>query len=167
MADRHGFRLTSDETAELRRIIDGRPDVLTSARGPDAVVALLPDRMAIRRVQGWQLVAWSDILRGGWDSEQQRLHWELVDGTKQEQLLAAPGRVPHAFAERVRASIAVSRQMSLGAGLGSVLLVGRRRPGSDDPIVWQAEGVGRCDLRDPRVQRQVLDLVADLKAEFE
>lgn len=167
MVDRSTFRLTSDETAELQRIIGGRLEVLTTARGQDAVVALLRDRMVIRRPQGWQLVAWSDVQRGGWNADRMSLYWELVDGTKGEARLEVPGQVPHAFAERVRASIAVSRHVTLEDGLGTVLLVGRRTPGSSDPIVWEAEGVGRCDLADPRVQTQVLDLVEDLKTEFE
>ena len=78
-----------------------------------------------------------------------------------------PGQLPQAFAERVRASIAVARHVTLEGGLGTVLLVGRRPPGSDAPIIWEAEGVGRCDLGDPRVESQVVTLVAELRAEFE
>ncbi len=166
MAD-HSARLTGDEAAELRRILGGRPHVLVAARGGSALVALLSDRMAIRTAQGWQLVAWPDIQRGGWDSENLRLHWELVDGTSDEVTLDHPGQLPHAFAERVRASIAVTRHVTLENGLGVVQLVGRRRPGSQDPVTWHAESVGRCDLGDPRVQTQVMDLVEQLRAEFE
>lgn len=167
MADRTAFQLTTIEVAELRRILGRRPDVLVAARGSDAVVGLLRDRMVIRRAHGWELIAWSDVQRGGWDAAASRLHWELVDQTTGGIELPNPGPVPHAFAERVRASIAVTRHVSLADDLGTVLLVGRRQPGSNDPISWQAEGVGRCDLGDPRVQSQVLALVADLRAEFE
>lgn len=167
MANRLGDRLSRDETAELRKILGRSPEVLVAARGPDAVVALLRDRMCVRRASGWQLVAWADIQRGGWDGEQHRLSWELIDASRSEVQLAAGDRLPQAFAERVRASIVVSRQVQLIDDLGTILVVGRRQPGSDDPITWQAEGLGRCDLNDERVQSFVLGLVAEMRAEFE
>ena len=167
MAGPPAYRLTNDEAAELRRIIGRRPDVLIAARNETDLVAVLRDRLAVRRAEGWQLMAWFDIRRGGWNGERMSLYWELVDGTTGEIRLAQPGQLPPAFAERVRASIAVSRQVKLTDDLGSVLLVGRRPPGSSAPIVWQAEGLGRCNLGDQQVQRQVMDLVAELRAEYE
>ncbi len=164
---RNPHQPTSDELAELRRILGRQPEVLISARGPKALVILLRDRMSVRREQGWQLVAWSDVQRGGWDAAGSRLYWELVDGTPGEVVLDEPGALPPAFAERVRASIAVSRHIQLDDDLGSVLLVGRRQPGSSDAISWQVEGVGRCDLGDPRVQSQVMERMDELRAEFE
>lgn len=161
------YRLTADEAAELRRIVGSRPNVLVAARTTRELVALLPDRLAIRRAEGWQVVAWVDVQRGGWNSERMALYWELVDGTKGEIRLTEPGQVPVAFAERVRASIVLSRQITLRGGLGTVLLTGRRAPGSSDPIVWQAEGIGRLDLGDPRVQSQVMTLVGELRTEYE
>lgn len=158
---------TPDELAQLRGIIGRRPDVLVAARGPEALVILLRDRMAIRRPQGWQLVAWSDILRGGWDAAGSRLYWELVDKSTGEVVLDSPGALPPAFAERVRASIVVSRSVQLEDELGTVLLVGRRQPGGSGPIAWQAEGLGRCDLGNPRVQSQVLERMEELRAEVE
>ena len=59
------FRLSADESAELQRIIGRRPDVLIAARNDKDVIALLADRMAVRRVEGWQLMAWVDVQRGG------------------------------------------------------------------------------------------------------
>ncbi|WP_341730195.1 hypothetical protein [Brooklawnia sp.] len=167
MADRAMHKLTKDEIVELRKVLGARPDVLVSARGPQAFVALLRDRLVVRREQGWQFVAWADVQRGGWDSDNRRLYWELVDGTRSEVELNQSSALPHAFAERVRASIVVSRQFQLDDDLGTVLIVGRRQPGSDDPISWQAEGLGRCDLTDPRVQSIVLGLVEDVRAEYE
>lgn len=161
------FRLTAGESAELQRILGRQPHVLLAARNDRDVIALLHDRMAVRRVEGWQLMAWVDVQRGGFDASRMSLYWELVDGTKGEIRLERPGQLPQAFAERVRASIAVSRHVTLEDGLGTVLLVGRRTPGSNDPIVWEAEGIGRCDLGDPRVESQVVTLVAELRAEFE
>lgn len=167
MADRSASRLTADESAELQRAVGGHLGVLGLARGQDVLVVLGRDRMAVRRPKGWHLVAWSDIRRGGWDSERRRLYWELVEGTLDEVALDAPGQLPHAFAERVQASIAVSRHVMLTDDLGTVLIMGRRRPGSNDPIIWQVEGVGHCDLNDPRVQSQVMDQVEELRGEFE
>lgn len=167
MADRASHKLTRDEVAALRNVLGRSPDVLVSARGPQGFVALLRDRMVVRREQGWQLIAWVDVQRGGWDSEDQRLYWQLVDGTRSEITLNQNSVLAYAFAERVRASIVVSRQIQLDDGLGTVLIVGRRQPGSDDPISWQVEGLGRCDLNDPRVQSMVLGLVEETRSEFE
>ncbi|MGB3954357.1 MAG: hypothetical protein WBL05_03595 [Brooklawnia sp.] len=161
------FRLTAAEAAELRQIVGRRPTIMVAARNDRELVAVLPDRMAVRRVEGWQLVAWVDIQRGGWNADRNGLYWELVDGTRGEIRLEHPGQVPGAFAERVRASIVMSRQVTLQGGLGTVMVTGRRAPGSNEPIVWQAEGLGRLDLGDPRVQSQVLTVVADLRAEYE
>lgn len=167
MADRPSFRLTDVEAAELRRVLGVRADVLIAARGPEAVVALLRDRMAVRRRDGWQLIAWADVQRGGWDSDTSRLYWELIDSTKDGVQLNDPGQLPHAFAERVRSSIAVTRHMTLTGDLGTVLVTGRRSPGSTDPVVWQVEPSARTDLGDPRVEDQVRRIVDDLRAEFE
>ena len=34
-------------------------------------------------------------------------------------------------------------------------------------VRWQAEGLGRCDLTDPKVQSIVLGLVEDIRTEYE
>lgn len=167
MATRSAHKLTTDETNELQQILGRRPDVLVLGRGPQGFVALLRDRMVVRHAQGWQLVAWTDIQRGGWNSDTNKLRWELVDGSRGEAILDEPAGLPHAFAERVRASIVVARQFDLDDDLGTVQVVGRRRPGSDDPISWQAEGLGRCDLTDPKVGSLVLDLVEQMRVEYE
>ncbi len=167
MADRSAYKLTKDEIAELAKVLGRRPDVLVAARGPEGFVALLRDRMVVRRRQGWQLVAWTDIQRGGWDSDNRRLYWQMTDGTRSEVELNQSSALPHAFAERVRASIVAWRQVELDDELGTVQVVGRRRPGSDEPISWQVEGLGRCDLGNPKVQSIVLGLVEEMRAEYE
>ena len=51
------FRLTADESAELQRIIGRRPDILIAARNDkDDRATARP--MAVRRVEGWQLMVW-------------------------------------------------------------------------------------------------------------
>ncbi|MGI5951831.1 MAG: hypothetical protein ACOX61_08310 [Brooklawnia sp.] len=167
MADRRLHRMTDTEADELRRIMGVRFRPLAQVRGPQALVVLLHDRMAVRQPAGWQLVAWTDIQRGGWDDDRRRLHWELTDGTQGHAELDEPGQLPHAFAERVRASIVVTRHVRLDGELGSVILSGRRTPGTNGPISWQVETAGRTDLGDQRVADQVVELVAALRAEFE
>ena len=160
-------RLTADERTELARALDRRPELLVVGRGPDGPVAILRDVLAVRRPAGWQFVAWTDIQRGGWRAEPGELFWEMVDASTGAVQLASPGALPQAFAERVRASVVVQRQLSLPGELGTVLLAGRREPGSDAAISWQAEGLGRCNLSDPAVQAHVVAAMAELRAEFD
>lgn len=167
MAHPNPNRLDSAETAELRDALGRRPDVLSVARGPDAAAVVLRDLFAVRRTGGWGLTAWIDIRAGRWDEDSRRLSWELVDATNDGVVLTEPGQLPVAFAERVQASIAVQRQAQLPGNLGSVLLVGRRQPGSDDPISWQAQGLGRTNLADPVVAAHVVILVGELRHEFD
>ena len=167
MADRRMHRMTEGEAAELRRILGERPRPLIQVRGDQSLVVLLRDRLAVRQPTGWQLIAWADVQRGGWDDARRRLYWELVDGVEGFAELDEPGQLPHAFAERVRASIVVSRQVRLNGDAGSVVLIGRRAPNTDEPVSWQVEAMGRTDLSDPRVAAEVVELVDELKAEFE
>lgn len=165
---RVSLRVTGDEKAELRQVLGRRPDIIASARQPDGrLAAALRDVLAVRREGGWQLVAWADIQRGGWDANRTALYWELVDASTGEVVLDAPGMLPQTFSERVQASIVVQRQVVLPDDLGTVHLAGRREPGSDGPISWQAEGLGRCDLNDPRVNSLVRELMAELRAELD
>ncbi|GAA2178693.1 hypothetical protein GCM10009785_02340 [Brooklawnia cerclae] len=167
MAHRNPNRLDAAETTELREALGRRPDVLVAAHGPEATAAVLHDVFAVRRPGGWNLVAWVDIRTGSWDYESRRLRWELVDGTKDDVVLTEPGQMPVTFAERVQASIAVQRQVQLPDGLGSVTLVGRRQPGSSDPISWQAQGLGRTDLGNPAIAKHVVGLIGELRREFD
>lgn len=167
MALRNTVRPTATEITELTDVVGRRPKVLVAARGADGLVVLLSDQMVVRRPGGWDVIAWTDIQRGGWDGEMGRLSWELVDRTPGEVLLEQPSGLPQAFGERVRASMVVQRHVELPDDLGSVNLTGRRTPGTDEPISWRAEAVGRCDLSDPQVQANVVELVAELRTEFE
>lgn len=159
--------LSVKDRAELTRLTDSRPDVLVVATGEQSIAVVTRSYLAVSRSGAWRAIQWMDIQRGGWDQEGQRLHWELVDGTRGEVVLNDPGDLPAAFAERVRASILAQRTVNLPKALGSVLLVARRQPGSDGEISWQAQGLGRCDLNDPQVQAAVVDATAEFRAEFE
>ena len=167
MADRSAYKLTKDEIAELAKVLGRRPDVLVAARGPEGFVALLRDRMVVRGRQRLQVVAATDIQRCGCDSDSRRRYWQLIDGARSENVLNERSALPQAFAERVRASIVAWRQVELDDELGTVQVVGRRRPGSDEPISWQVEGLGRCDLGNPKVQSIVLGLVEGMRAGYE
>ena len=80
---------------------------------------------------------------------------------------AAAESLGKTFAERVQASIVVQRQATLPDDLGTVHLAGRREPVTNGAISWQAEGLGRCDLNDPRVNTLVRELLAELQAELD
>ena len=168
MAPRSARKLTREETAALASATGvPHPRVLAISRGPESIVILMPDRLVVRRPNGWEMVAWEDIQRGGFNGDSSVLSWELTDRTRSQVVIDDPVTVPRAFDELIRSSILVARRVRLTDDLGSVVITGRRSPTGQGPISWQTEAVGRCNLADPRVQSQVLDLVAEARAEFE
>lgn len=168
MAPRSARKLTREETAALASATGvSHPRVLAVARGPEAVVVLLPDRLVVRRPNGWEMVAWEDIQRGGFDGDTSVLSWELTDQSRSQVSIDDPVRVPRAFQELIGSSILVARRVRLADDLGTVVITGRRSPTGHGPVSWQTEAMGRCNLADPRVQSQILDLVTEARAEFE
>lgn len=161
-------KLTRDETNALAAATGvKKPRILAVARGSEGVLILLPDRLVARRENGWEIVAWEDIQRGGFDGDSNTLCWELADQTKSQLVIDDPVVVPRAFQELVNSSILVSRQVRLAENLGTVMITGRRSPTGRGDIIWQTEGLGRCNLSDPRVQSQIFELVAEARSEFE
>ena len=166
MVRRHKPKLTIQEKAELTGLIGHQPQVIVVSTTANGKVAVLADYLAISDPRGWLAIRWIDIQRGGWDEPNHRLYWELVDHSRGEVELCEGFQSPVAFAERIRASIVLQRSVRLSDNRSSVLIIGRRQPGSNDPIVWQVEAMGECQLSDPDVQNQILQIVEEAKSEF-
>lgn len=159
-------RLGRDDAAQLQTLTGISSPPLVIAVGDDATVALMREYMAVRYGTGWVAMRWVDILRGGWNEERDQLYWTLNDGSQGAITLAAPGQVPAVFAERVRASIVIQRYVDLPDDAGAARVVGRRQPGTDDPISWQVEPIAGIDLSDPLVQKFIIEFTNQLKREF-
>ncbi|OYN93469.1 hypothetical protein [Enemella evansiae] len=147
-------KTTADGLAEAytqrfdRRI--ARPIVATENDGLWTV--LLPDALAVQRGDGWDFVGWHEIDRGGWNSQNSELRWELVDGRRGSVLLDNPGRVPEVFAERVAASIVVQQHLDIeGTREGAVVSARRDLGDRSAPLLWRTRrGRGTPDSAEVR-----------------
>lgn len=143
-----------------------RPRVLAWASLADGVVVGLPDRLAVRRGDAWQLVGWDEILTGGWDPVTNRLEWSTGRRTDHVEL-SEPGRLPELFQERVQASIVITHHGEISGGR-TVAVSARRNPG--DPrsalrwIVSPGDGVRP---EDPADEAEITAVVAEAKAEWD
>ena len=158
--------LSPAEWDELRAVVDHRPDVLAVGRGEGALVVAQRDILTVRQADQWQVMGWHEIQRGGWRSEDQALSWELVDGSRGSVVLSDPGQVPSVFRERVQASIVVNEQVTVPDDRGQVIIVGRRNLGTDEPLRWLVEPVGRTNLSDPWVRDFVVLQTERIRAEY-
>lgn len=160
--------LTIEEKVSLQSVLGHGTNVLVTARGPQALVVVLPEVLAVRRGGAWRLIAWETIQWGGWRQKGDALYWQLIDNTSDEVQLDRPADLPFVFAERVRASIVANREVLLDDDLGRIHLAGRRPPTQPDaPITWTVQAVGRTDLSDARVQELIVKHTRELRAEFE
>lgn len=114
-----------------------RPRVLAWAPTADGIVVGLPDALVVRADKGWTKIAWTQIVRGGWDSTSSAFTWTLSDGQRGGVAVDEPGRLPELFRERVTASIIVNQPLEDRA-LRGVTVVARRNPAApQDEWDWQ------------------------------
>lgn len=133
-------RATAEGLGEAYRARFGRPvGRPITATGNDGLwIVVLPDALAEQRADGWRFVGWHEIDRGGWNSQNSELTWELVDGRRGSVLLDDPGRVPEVFAERVAASIVVQQHVEIdGTREGAVISARRDLGDRSAPLLWR------------------------------
>jgi hypothetical protein len=104
---------------------------------------------------GWTVLPWERIDRAAWDREGDRLEVIEVAEFGQPQprhlhRIDEPGRLLELLHERVSASVLITRHVPVEGSRG-LRIVGRRAPGTDDPIVWSALLDDTLDPRDPSV----------------
>jgi len=104
---------------------------------------------------GWTVLPWERIDRAAWDREGERLEVIEVAEFGQPQprhlhRIDEPGRLLELLHERVSASVLITRHVPVEGSRG-LRIVGRRAPGTDDPIVWSALLDDTLDPRDPSV----------------
>jgi hypothetical protein len=103
------------------------------------------------------VLPWERIDRAAWDREGDRLEVVEVAEFGQPQprhlhQIDEPGRLLELLHERVTASVLITRHVPVEGSRG-LRIVGRRSPGTDDPIVWSALLDDTLDPQEPRVLR--------------
>jgi hypothetical protein len=104
---------------------------------------------------GWAVLPWQRVERAGWDRDAEQLEvFEVADFGEQQprhvRTISDPGRLLELVHERVTASVVLTRHQPV-AGSKGLRIVGRRAPGTDEPITWSALLDDTLDPADPRV----------------
>jgi hypothetical protein len=104
---------------------------------------------------GWTVLPWERVDRAAWDRDTERL--EVIEVAefgqpqpRHEHQISEPGRLLELVHERVTASVVITRHVPVEGSRG-LRIVGRRAPGTDDPVVWSALLDDALDPGDPRV----------------
>jgi hypothetical protein len=118
---------------------------------------------------GWTALPWECVERAGWDRDAEQLEvFEVADfGETQPRhvrTISDPGRLLELVHERVTASVVVTRHQPV-AGSKGLRIVGRRAPGTDEPIIWSALLDDSLDPREPRVVEALERGLASARAE--
>lgn len=125
------------------KLLVGRGRVLASGRSAEGQVAGLVDRLVYVQDGVPRQLPWHEVDRGHWDDEQKILSWTDVDGVPGRLALSETGRVPDLFNERVDASIACVRTITLGTGRSAVISARRNLADTTAPLIWRvAPGEG-------------------------
>ncbi|MGC3993099.1 MAG: hypothetical protein QM779_03045 [Propionicimonas sp.] len=160
------FGRTTIDDPDLRQLT-GRRRVLASGRSPVGQVLGLADALMFAGPDGTRELPWHEIATGGWTRETNTLRWTTVDGEQGELELVETGLLPDLFNERVTASIAVVRTVSL-AGAGSAVITARRNLGDDAAaLVWSATPGRGTTPEQVAADPVVGDELARLRAEYD
>ncbi len=114
-------------------------------------------------------VPWEAVAKAEWDTDEETLRVVEVAPWGEQQpthirRLSDAQRLLDLVRERVTASIVVQRQATVARHRG-VRVVGRRAPGSHDPIAWWVEYDDGVDPADPAVRRLVGEVLAAARAD--
>ena len=144
----------------------GRPArILAWASGPDGYVVGSPAALSWGE-QEWRHVGWHEIERGGWNAETAKLSWSQYGGRRGSVGLDKPGRLPELFRERVAASIAVERFVSIQGDRG-VIVTARRDLGRDGEISWHSTLTRGLTWQTDGVRTVADEAMTRLRTEFD
>lgn len=108
---------------------------------------------------GWTVLPWERVDRAGWDRDAETLEvFEVAEfgqvQPRHVRRIGDPGRLLELVHERVTASVVITRHVPVDGSHG-LRVVGRRAPGSDDPVTWTALLDTTLDPDDSRVRDAV------------
>lgn len=131
--------LPDDLASKVSGFLGQRPRVLAWGRTEDGGLVGLRDRLL--RVFGDEVVelGWHDILRGGWDGENQSMRWvQMSTGETTRVELVEPGSFPEVFKERVEATFLF--QTAIHPKPGKTITISARRNLMDEGarVLWTA-----------------------------
>ncbi|MDO4784670.1 MAG: hypothetical protein Q3997_06255 [Propionibacteriaceae bacterium] len=150
---------------DLARAAGGPVRVLASAQGPDTTVVGLAHAFAYRSGDGWRLVGYHELNRGGWQATDGVFWWEDLAGERHELVLTETGRFPELFRERVTATLLADK--TVGQGTCQARIVARRNlAGVDAEVTWQAFPLPGTDPTQPEYRRLVSEGIERLGADY-
>ncbi len=120
----------------LGPLIGGKPNVLAWASTGIGYAVALDDRLVWTSPGDWDQVAWHEIQHGGWNPDDNELHWTKLDGTEQRLHLTDAGSLPGVFRERVEATILFRRALQPAGATRQVTITARRTLGAETTITW-------------------------------
>jgi len=145
----------------------GRPArILAWAAGPGGLVIGSPAALSWGGAEGWTHVGWHEIERGGWNAETATLSWMLHGGRRGAVTLDQPGRLPELFRERIAATIALERFVSV-AGDRGVIVTARRDLAADGAISWHSSLTRGLTWHSEGVQAAADRAMAELRSEYD
>ncbi|MFV0451654.1 MAG: hypothetical protein ACK5LS_05320 [Propioniciclava sp.] len=134
-----GDRLPAADAALVREHLGGRPTVLAWAETADGIAVALPDRLLVRRGDGWEELPWDDVLSGGWDDDALALRWRRMSTSQESSVdLIDPKSLPEVFRERVEATILVQQVVHASPGRAITLTARRSLGDAATSIRWTA-----------------------------
>ena len=145
----------------------GRPArILAWAKGPTGFVIGSPAALSWEAEDGWAHLGWHEIERGGWNAETATLTWTLYGGRRGSVMLDQPGRLPELFRERIAATIALERFVSV-AGERGVIVTARRDLATDGAISWHTSLTRGLTWHSEGVQAAADRAMAELRSEYD
>lgn len=130
------FGRTRIDDPQLARAVGGRR-VLAAGRSDLGEVLGLAESLVYADSTGVHEVPWHEVEHGGWDGRSRTLRWTTLGGGEGALELTEVGGLSDFFNERVQASIACTRSVSL-EGTGTAVITARRNLGdSRTGLIWR------------------------------
>ncbi len=158
--------LPPDVYTALEPLVGGKPNVLAWADTGIGYAVALADRLVWSVAGGWGQVAWQDIEHGGWNGEDNELHWTTTDGENRTLRLTDPGALPGIFRERVEATILFRRTFVPDGTPRQVTITARRGLGPNATITW-GWSAAQEETLSPTALHQVEREVTRLSTEYD
>ena len=165
-ADETGDALADDRAGEVASEGTGDgpgPDAGDGVDAGDVSSGTADSSLAVD--DGWRHVGWHEIEHGGWNAESSSLSWTLYGGRRGRVGLAAPGRLPELFRERVAASIVVERFVPIRGERG-VTVTARRDLSGSGGISWHSTLTRGLSWSTEGVAEEVARASAELQSEY-
>lgn len=149
----------------LDEVIGSRKHPLAFAHGSQGQLVGFAHAFAWRGEQGWQVMGYHEVTRGGWKTEDTTFWWEDQDGTHYAVTLDDPGRFPELFRERVTATIVVDQIVDHDGH--QIRVIARRDLGQKSgELRWNASAMPGSRLSAKEFDRVVEEVINQVKFDY-